>query len=72
MALAHSMTQRVQGENENFRNCGAEYGEENEEKKTPLELSERKGAEETEGCRCEPHDSAKNNAPSRFARLQTA
>jgi len=44
----------------------------NEGEKTPLESSDREGAEEAEGCRCELHDSAENNAPPRLARIQTA
>jgi len=59
-------------EKETFEECGADCGEENEGKKTPLESSDREGAEETEGCQCELHDSAENNAPPRFARIQTA
>ena len=57
---------------ETFEECGADCGEENEGEKTPLESSDREGAEETEGCQCELHDSAENNAPPRFARIQTA
>ena len=41
-------------------------------KKTPLESSDREGAEETEGCRRELLDSAEDNAPPRLARIQTA
>ena len=32
-----------------FEECGADCGEENAEKKTPLESSDREGAQETEG-----------------------
>ena len=38
-------------------------------KKTPLESSNREGAEETEGLRCELHDRAENSASSRFTRF---
>ena len=31
-----------------------------------------RGLKKAADCRCEPHDSVKNNAPSKFARLQTA
>ena len=41
-----SFDDAVQGE----ERCGADCGEENAEKKTPLESSDRKGVEETEGC----------------------
>ena len=60
------------GRKRTFEECGADCGEEDEEEKTPLESSCREGAEETEGCRCELHDSAENNAPPRLARIQTA
>ena len=66
------MMRRVQGGKGNFRKCGADCGEENEGEKAPLESSDREGAEETEGCRCELRDSAEDNAPSRLARIQTA
>ena len=45
---------------------------ENEGEKTPLESSDREGAEDTEGCGCELLDCSENNAPSRPARIQTA
>ena len=37
--------------------------------KTPLESSNREGAEETEGLRCELHDRTENSASSRFTRF---
>ena len=57
---------------ETFEECGADCGEEDEGEKTPLESSDREGAEETEGCRRELLDSAEDNAPPRLARIQTA
>ena len=38
-------------------------------KKTPLESSNREGAEETEGLRCELHHRTENSASSRFTRF---
>ena len=46
--------------------CGVDCGKKNAEKKTPLESSNREGAEETEGLRCELHDRTENSASSRF------
>ena len=46
--------------------CGADGGEENEGEKTPLESSDRKGAQETEDRRCELQDSPENNAASKL------
>ena len=46
---------------------GADCGEKNEGKKTPLESRDREGAQETEDRRCELLDSAENMAPPRFA-----
>ena len=45
---------------------GADCGKKNAEEKTPLESSNREGAEETEGRRCELHDRTENSASSRF------
>ena len=54
---------------EGFEECGADCGKKNAGEKTPLESSNREGAEETEGLRCELHDRTENSASSRFTRF---
>jgi len=59
----------VLGGQGSFEECGADGGKKNAEETTALESRNRKGAEETEGLRCEPHDRAENSASSRFTRF---